>query len=76
MWWVASTKFLCALLETLTDVANALVHTSILVPGYNAIVNNLKIGPGPPYTLDSLTHINCYMDDVITAVQGRPKRQH
>ena len=57
MWWVASTKFLCALLETLTDVANDLVLTSIMVPGYDAIVKNLKIGPGPPYTLDSLTHI-------------------
>ena len=60
MGWVESTKFFCAFLETLTDVENALVHTSLIVPGYVAIIKNLKIWPGPPYTLDSLTHINFY----------------
>ena len=29
-----------------------------------------------PYTRYSLTHIDCYMDDVISAVQDRPERQH
>ena len=52
-------------------MANNLVHTSIPVLGYEATTKIPKTGPGPPHTLDSLTHIYCYMDDVITAVQGR-----
>ena len=32
--------------------------------------------PGPPQILESLTHIYFYMDDVISAVQGGPNRQH
>ena len=31
--------------------------------------------PPPLYTRDSLTHIECYMDGVISAVQGRTKLQ-
>ena len=51
------------------------MHTSLPVPGYRAITNILDTGPGPPHALDCLTHIDCYMDDVITVVQGRPERQ-
>ena len=37
MGWVESSKFFCNFSETLTVVANALIHTLILVPGYGAI---------------------------------------
>ena len=67
---MGSPKNFCAFSETLTDVANALVRTSLLVPGYGAIYKIPDTGPGVPYTLDSLTHIYCYMNEVITAVQG------
>ena len=68
MGWVDSPKYLCAISETLTDVANALVHTSRPVPAYGAISEIPEPSPGPPHTLDSLTHIDCYMDNVITSV--------
>ena len=45
----------------LIDVANALVDADLPMPVY---------GPGPPHTPESLTHIGCYMYDVISAVQG------
>ena len=70
MGWVNSPKYLCLLLETLTDVANDLVHTSLPVPAYGAILEIPETGPGPHHTIYSLTHIDCYMDDVITEVQG------
>ena len=72
--WVDSPKFFCALLETLVGVVNDLVHTSVPVLGYSAIAKIPETNLGPPHTLDSLTHIYCYMDDVITSVQGCPKR--
>ena len=61
--------------ETLTDVENDLVRTLLPVRGYGAITNIPEIGTGPTHTLDILTHIDCYMDDVLTAVQGGPERQ-
>ena len=75
MGWVDPPKYFCAISETLTDVANALVHNFIPVPAYGVIAAIPETGPVPPYTLYSLTHINCYMDDVLTAVPGggRPK---
>ena len=76
MGWVDSPKFFCAFLETLTDVANALVDSEIPVPSYKAISDIPSIDPGPPQTPESLTHIDCYMDDVISVVQGGPDRQH
>ena len=30
----------------------------------------------PPHTLDSLTHMDCYMDDIVSEVQVGPGRQH
>ena len=36
------------------------------VPAYDVVSTITETGPGPPHTMDSLTHINCYMDDVIT----------
>ena len=32
--------------------------------------------PVPPHTRRSLTHIDCYMDDVISAVHVRTERRH
>ena len=68
MGWVDSPKFFCAFLETLTDVANALVNTELPVPSYIAISKIPATGLG--------IHIDCYMDDVISVVQGGPDRQH
>ena len=70
MGWVDSPKCFCAFLETLTGVANTLVYTDLPVPSYGAISKILATGPGPPHIPESLTNINCYMDDVISAVQG------
>ena len=66
----------CAFSETLTDVANALVDKDLPVPSYVAISKIPATGPGPPHTPESLTHIDFYMDDVISAVQGGPDCQH
>ena len=76
MGWVDSPKFFCAFSQTLTDVANALVESELPVPVYGAISKIPSTGPGPPHTPESLTHIDCYMDDVISVVQGGPDRQH
>ena len=70
MGWVESPKYFCTFSETLTDVANLLVHKSLPVPAYGTIGTIPETGLGPPHTLDSLTHINCYMDAMVTAVQG------
>ena len=76
MGWVDSPKLFCAFLGTLTDVANALVDTDLPVPAYQAISDLLPTGPGPPHTCISLIHIDCYMDNVISAVQGDLEKQH
>ena len=76
MEWVDSPKFFCTFSETLTGVANALVNTDLPVLSYGAISKIPDTGTGPPYTPESLTHIYCYMDDVISAVQGVPDCQH
>ena len=68
MVWVDSPKYVYVFLEILTDVANALMHISIPVPAYGAILAIQETGPFPPHTMDILAHINCYMNDVITAV--------
>ena len=73
---VDSPKFFCAFSETLTDVTNALVETDLPVPSYSPISEIPVTGTGPPHTLKSLTHIYCYMDNVISAVQGGTYCQH
>ena len=55
---------------------NALVETDLSVTSYSAISKILATGLGPPRTPDSLTHILCYIYDVISAVQGVPDCQH
>ena len=74
--WVDSPKLLCALSEMLTDIANALVDTDLPVPAYGAISDLSSMGLVPTRTLRSLTHIDCYMGHMISAVQGGPERQH
>ena len=76
MGWVDSPKFFCTFLETLIDVANALVDSELPDPSYCAISEIPSTGPGPPHTPESLTHIYCYINDVISLVQGGPNRQH
>ena len=76
MVWVDSPKFFCAFSKTLAYMVNALEHTSLPSPGYGAIVKIPRTGPGPPHTLDSLTHKDNYMDDMITLLQGGPEQQH
>ena len=58
------------------DVASNLVRTLLPVPEYRTMVNIPETGMVTPHTLDSLTHIDCYMDDLITAVQGGSGYQH
>ena len=70
MGWVDSPKYFYAISETLTDMVNALLHKSLPVPAYRAIAVIPDTGLGPPYTLGSLTYINCYIYGVITVVQG------
>ena len=76
MEWVDSPKFFCAFSETLTDVVYALVGLELPVLSYGAISEIPAPEPGPPHTPERLTHIDCYMDDVISVVQGGPDRQH
>ena len=70
--WVDSTKFFCAFSETMMDVASALLDTLIPVLEYGYMTNIPVTGLVPPHVQKSLTHIDCYMDDVISAVQGGP----
>ena len=73
MGWVDSLKFLCVFSEMLTDTDNALFDTDLPVPTYGAISDRQSTGPIPPYIHRSLTHIDCYMDDIISEVQGDPE---
>ena len=79
MVWVYSLKFLCAFSETLTDVTNALVDTDLLILSYGSISNIPATRPAPTphtHTNKSLTHIDRYVDDFTSAVQGGPDIQH
>ena len=66
------TQLFLRILETLTHVANALVHTLLPVP---RPFGSAPKTPPPPCTLESLTNIYFYTDDMIKAVQGGPDRQ-
>ena len=59
MVWVDSPKFFCALLETLTYVANNMVGADLPMPAYGDISVLPSTEPGPPHTPESLTHIDC-----------------
>ena len=48
----------------------------LLVLSYIAISKIPPTSPGPFCMPESLTHINFYMDDVISTVQGGPDCQH
>ena len=73
MGWADSPKFFCAFSETLTYVANAVVDSELPVPSYRAISEIPSTAPDPPHTPESLAHIDCYMDDAISVVQGGPR---
>ena len=73
------TQVFCTFSETLTDVANALVDTDLPLPSYGAISeipSTVPPPPSPPNTNESLTHMYCYIDNVISAVQVGPDIQH
>ena len=70
---IDSPKFFYEFLETLTDVENGLVHMLLPVPGYGSIAKIPETSPVPPHTLDRLAHINCYMNDTITALWCGPE---
>ena len=55
---------------------NAPVDADLPVPAYGAISVLLTTDPAPTHTLERITYIDCYMDDVISAVQGVAERQH
>ena len=76
MRWVESPKFFCTFSETLTDVANTLVDTDLPFPSYGAISDSPETRTVPAHTPESLTHINCYMYDIISVVQGGLDCQH
>ena len=57
-------------------MANALVDTDLPVPSYGAISEISATGTVPPHTPESLTHIDFYMYDVISVVQGGADCQH
>ena len=65
MVWVDSPKFFCV-----TGVVNALVDADLPIPAYGAISALPATETGHPHNPESLTHIYCYMDDVISVVQG------
>ena len=48
------------------DAVNTIVNTLITVPGYGAVIKIPKTGLGTMHTPDSLTHIYCYVENVIT----------
>ena len=58
----------------LTDVANTVIITSLLVPQCGTIANIPKTGPCLPHTLYILNHIYFYVDYIITVVQGGPEQ--
>ena len=55
---------------------NTLVNTYLPVLSYSTIYNIPTTRPGPPHTPESLTHIDCYMNEVISVVQGGPDCQY
>ena len=60
----------------MTDVANSLVDMDLLVLSYIAISKISPSSPVPFRIPESLTNINFYMYDVISAVQVGPYCQH
>ena len=60
----------------MTDVANALVDMELPVPAYGTISKIPTTGTPPSHTRYRLTHIDYYIGDVISTVQGGPELQH
>ena len=74
MGWFNSPKFFCAFSDILMNMASTIVNILLLITWYDAIFNISNTGPGLSHTLDILTHIYLYINDVILAVQGVPER--
>ena len=68
MGWVESPNFFSAVSDTLKNVTNAIVNIFLPVPRYGVIAKIPKTSMGLTNTLESSTHIDCYMDDIIKAV--------
>ena len=75
MGWVESPKVFCDLSETLMYVVNVIINKSLLVPGFGSISKIPNTGLGLPQTWDILTHIDCYICDLITEVQCGPNHK-
>ena len=76
MGWVESPNFFCTFSETLTDFANtSRSHPMAIYQNYLPPPPRTHT-PTPKHTKNILTDINCYMDDIISAVQGGSDRQH
>ena len=56
---------------------NALMDTELSILAYGSIskIPSTVLAP-PPHTHQILSHIDCFMDDVISVVQGRLECQH
>ena len=63
MGLMKSSKYFYNFSEILVDI------TSLPVPLYGSITNNLKTGTCLPHTPDIITHIECYIDDIIMYVK-------
>ena len=53
-----------------------MVDMEMPVTVYGAIAKIPSTRVPPPHMRDSLTHVDCYMDGVISVVHGGPERQH
>ena len=68
--------YLYSFSETVVDVVTAMVSKYLYIQLYGDIANIYKTDEGPPHTPRSITHINFYMDEIITAYQGSTKNQY
>ena len=53
-----------------------MVDADLPVPAYGDISALPSTEPVPPHNSERLNHIDCYMDDVISAVQGGTEQEH
>ena len=76
MGWLYTLKCFWYFSDILTDNFTALVDTSISITTYRSIVNILNTGTFLCHTLDSLAHIDFYMNYIIISVKGDSEFQH
>ena len=75
MVWVYSPKLFFVFSKMLTDKPWS---KRILWYWHISVISNILAtsSPSPPHTRESLSHIDCYMDDSIRMVQVGTRRQH